>query len=67
MYVLMYVDDLIVVHESDDTIVKFAKLMNKHFTMNDLGDVSHYLGIQIEREADGSFLLQSKYKNCSYS
>jgi len=23
--------------------VKFAKLMNKHFTMNDLGDVSYYL------------------------
>jgi len=62
IYVLMYVDDLIVVHESDDAIVKFAKLMNKHFTMNDLGEVSYYLGIQIEREADGSFLLSQSAK-----
>lgn len=62
MYVLMYVDDLIVVHESDDAVVKFAKLMNKHFTVNDLGEVSYYLGIQIEREADGSFLLSQSAK-----
>jgi len=30
--------------------------------MNNLGDVSYYLGIQIEREADGSFLLSQSTK-----
>ena len=62
MYVLIYVDDLIVAHEATEAIVNFAKMINKHFTMNDLGEVSYYLGIQIEREANGSFLLSQSAK-----
>jgi len=62
MYVLLYVDDLIVAHEDDETIMQFGRVINEHFTVNDLGDISYYLGIQIERESDGSFLLNQSAK-----
>jgi len=45
MYVLLYVDDLIAVHEDDDTISQFGNLISEHFAVKDLGEISHYLGI----------------------
>ena len=62
MYVLLYVDDLIVLHEDDACIRSFGGLISEHFKTKDLGDISYYLGIQIERDVDGSFLLNQSAK-----
>lgn len=39
-----------------------SKELNRHFDIKDLRNVKHYLDIQIEREIDGSFLLNQKRK-----
>jgi len=58
MYVLVYVDDLIIVHEDDKAIAALGTVISKQFEMRDLGEISYYLGIQTEREAGGSFKVQ---------
>lgn len=62
MYVLIYVDDLLIVHEDDEAITQFGTVINEHFALKDLGEISYYLGIQVERETDGSFLLSQSAK-----
>jgi hypothetical protein len=62
MYVLVYVDDLIVVHDDDEVIAEFGEVLNRSFQTNDLGDVTYNLGIQVEGENDGSFLLSQSAK-----
>ena len=50
MYILAFVDDLLIIHEDDNEIVKIGRLLNDEFEIKDLGDVTYYLGIQIERK-----------------
>ena len=59
---LLYVNDLIVVHEDDEAITQFGNLISKHFAVKDLGEISHYLGIPIERDISGNFLLNQSTK-----
>ncbi|KFD64371.1 hypothetical protein M514_23395 [Trichuris suis] len=61
-YVLLYVDDLLVVGTTPEITKKVGAQLNKFFQTKDLGDVKNYLGIQIEREGDGSFLLHQRNK-----
>jgi len=62
MYVLLYVDDLIAVHEDDEAIRQFGSLIGDYFEVKDLGEISYYLGIQIERDTSGNFLLNQSTK-----
>ncbi|KFD49193.1 hypothetical protein M514_09915 [Trichuris suis] len=41
---------------------KVGKQVNAFFCTKDLGEVAHYLGIEVNREEDGSFLLSQKGK-----
>lgn len=61
-YVLLYVDDLLVAGQSAESTEKVSRELQNYFDIKDLGDVSHYLGIQVERQANGSFLLNQKAK-----
>ena len=62
MYVLAYVDDLIIVHEDEDEINRLGQILNQEFETKDLGELKHYLGIQIERKEDGSYCLSQSCK-----
>lgn len=62
MYILLYDGKLIVVHEDNEAITEFGNVINEHFTVNDLGEITYHFRIQIEREADGSFLLNQSAK-----
>ena len=62
MYVLLYVDDLIAVQEDDEAISQFGHIIGEHFAVKDLGEISYYLGIQIERDISGNFLLSQSAK-----
>ncbi|KAM4795736.1 uncharacterized protein WCC33_000817 [Rhinophrynus dorsalis] len=46
----------------NEEIAKLTAVLNQHFETKDLGDVTYYLGINIQREKDGSFLLNQKSK-----
>uniref|UniRef100_A0A5S6QRU0 Reverse transcriptase Ty1/copia-type domain-containing protein n=1 Tax=Trichuris muris TaxID=70415 RepID=A0A5S6QRU0_TRIMR len=61
-YVLLYVDDILVVGATSEMTKKVGRQLDKFFRTKDLGDVTNYLGIQIEREGDGSFLLHQQRK-----
>ncbi|KFD60150.1 hypothetical protein M514_27678 [Trichuris suis] len=61
-YVLLYVDDLLVAGSSEKLTRKVGEQVNAHFQTKDLGGVVHYLGIEVKREEDGSFLLCQKGK-----
>ncbi|XP_064479078.1 uncharacterized protein LOC135392291 [Ornithodoros turicata] len=51
---------MLICHPNDSTITAVWKDLNKHFELKDLGHVSHYLGIEIERSGDNRFLLHQR-------
>uniref|UniRef100_A0A5S6Q3I8 Reverse transcriptase Ty1/copia-type domain-containing protein n=1 Tax=Trichuris muris TaxID=70415 RepID=A0A5S6Q3I8_TRIMR len=61
-YILIYVDDLLVVGATPKITKEVGIQMDKFFQTKDLGEVKNYLGIQIEREGDGSILLHQRNK-----
>ncbi|KAJ7329239.1 hypothetical protein JRQ81_015413, partial [Phrynocephalus forsythii] len=62
VYTLMYVDDLMLCCEYQRDIKEIISNLNKEVEIKQLGQVSYYLGIQIDREEDESFLLSQKQK-----
>jgi len=57
----VYVDDMIITGPSKANIVAFKKEMMKSFSMNDLGLLSYYLGIQVTQKEGVISLCQSSY------
>uniref|UniRef100_A0A5S6QZI5 Reverse transcriptase Ty1/copia-type domain-containing protein n=1 Tax=Trichuris muris TaxID=70415 RepID=A0A5S6QZI5_TRIMR len=63
-YVLLYVDDLLMASASSDLTHHVEQQLNGYFEVKDLSEVWQYLGIQVERGEDGSFLLHQSGKIC---
>lgn len=61
IYVLVYVDDLIIGGNDTAGIAKFKKYLGECFHMKDLGSLKYFLGIEVARNNDGIFLCQRKY------
>ncbi len=63
MIIGVYVDDLLVVEESQKEIDLLKKALTTRFKMTDLGPVTHYLGLCITRDLDEDtmFLTQETY------
>jgi transposase InsO family protein len=61
-YILIYVDDLVIASRNESEINKIAKYIGSNFGLNDLGEIRYFLGIEIEKDVDGNFLIsQSNY------
>lgn len=61
-YVLVHVDDLIVVSEDERTIKALEQALSRNFRITSLGNVKFCLGIQVDRDGNGDFLIsQQKY------
>lgn len=60
-FVLIYVDDMLVVCQEEREYKYIMKTLGDQFDLTELGDVKHYLGIQIERTNDGFYLNQGAY------
>ena len=57
---LVYIDDCIVFGPRDqsiDQVVTDLRACSRQFTVDDLGDVVDFLGIQVQKQDDGSILL----------
>ena len=57
---LVYIDDCIVFGPSDqsiDQVVQDLRACSQQFTVDDQGDVGDFLGIQVQKQDDGSILL----------
>ncbi|KAK1653449.1 hypothetical protein QYE76_071254 [Lolium multiflorum] len=61
IFVLIYVDDIIVTSSSDRAITALLQDLNAHFAIKDLGALHFFLGIEVQRTADGLLLTQAKY------
>lgn len=61
MYLLVYVDDLILTGNQDAIVKSFIARLNKEFAIKDLGDLNYFLGLEVTYTNDGLFLNQSKY------
>jgi hypothetical protein len=57
----VYVDDLIITGTSLDEILRFKEEMNMQIKMADLGLLTFYLGLEVQRSIDGIGLCQAHY------
>ncbi|KAJ9536884.1 hypothetical protein OSB04_029617 [Centaurea solstitialis] len=60
-YILLYVDDIILVASSDALRQSIMSKLGSEFAMKDLGPLSYFLGISVTRHSGGLFLSQKKY------
>jgi len=59
--VSLYVDDLFVTGNNPSMINKFKAEMMKVFEMTDLGEMSYFLGMEVQQNQYGIFICQQKY------
>ncbi|XP_016200541.1 uncharacterized protein LOC107641570 [Arachis ipaensis] len=61
-YVLVYVDNIIVTGECDNSIREVISQLNSMFALKDLGDLHYFLGIQATKTKSGGLVFtQQKY------
>ncbi|XP_071695864.1 uncharacterized protein [Rutidosis leptorrhynchoides] len=60
-YLLLYVDDIILVTSSNSLHTTLMSLFAKEFAMKDLGSLSNFLGISVIKNEHGLFLSQETY------
>jgi histone deacetylase 1/2 len=63
MFVLVYVDDIIVVSSVPGATVALLKKLNEDFALKDLGELHYFLGIEVSKVRNGILLTQEKYAN----
>jgi histone deacetylase 1/2 len=49
IYMLVYVDDIIVTSSSQNAITTLLKDLSSHFALKDLGDLRFFLGIEVKK------------------
>jgi hypothetical protein len=61
VYLLLYVDDIILTASNTELLRRTISALHQEFTMKDLGPLHHFLGIIVERRPDRLFLHQRTY------
>ena len=61
IFVLVYVDDIIVASSSPDATTCLLKDLKLEFALKDLGDLHYFLDIEDKQVKDGILLTQEKY------
>jgi hypothetical protein len=61
IYMLIYVDDIIVTASSQEDVAALLRDLKKEFALKDLGDLHYFLGIEVKRSKEGIVLSQIKY------
>jgi len=61
VFVLVYVDDIIVASSSDEVAKTLLSDLQKDFALKDLGDLHYFLGMEVKRDKDGLTLSQTRY------
>ncbi|GJX34506.1 uncharacterized mitochondrial protein-like protein, partial [Tanacetum coccineum] len=58
---LVYVDDIILGFINKELCTGFEKLMKDKFQMSSIGELTFFLGLQVQQKEDGIFISQDKY------
>jgi len=61
MFILVYVDDIIVASSSTKGTQALLEALKSDFALKDLGDLSYFLGIEVSRTENELVLSQAKY------
>ncbi|KAK1610470.1 hypothetical protein QYE76_034143 [Lolium multiflorum] len=61
MYLLVYVDDIILISSSDAAADRLASNLSGDFAVKDLGALHYFLGLEVARSSAGLTLTQQKY------
>eukprot|EP00253_Pinus_taeda_P010923 PITA_10923 len=61
LILVVYVDDIIFGSNEEAMSQSFALVMQKEFEMSFLGELTYFLGLQIQQNEGGIFLSQTKY------
>eukprot|EP00253_Pinus_taeda_P005890 PITA_05890 len=61
LILVVYVDDIIFGSHEEAMSQSFALVMQKEFEMSLLGELTYFLGLQIQQNKGGIFLYQTKY------
>jgi hypothetical protein len=61
MYLLIYIDDIIVVSSTDAVVEALLNDLRSEFALKDLDPLNYFLGIEVKPSSDGIVLTQEKY------
>lgn len=61
VFVLIYVDDVIVVSSNPKAMAGLLHSLKQDFALKDLGELHYFLGIEVNKVTDGLVLTQEKY------
>ncbi|GKA06974.1 putative ribonuclease H-like domain-containing protein [Tanacetum coccineum] len=61
LLVQVYVDDIIFGSTNKELCTGFEKLMKDKFQMSSMGELTFFLGLQVQQKQDGIFISQDKY------
>jgi hypothetical protein len=61
MFLLVYVDDIIVTSSCPAAIDALLKDLNTEFALKNLGSLHYFLGVEVKKQDDGIVLCQGKY------
>ena len=60
IFLILYVDDILLIINDTDLLIKKKQLLFNHFDTKDLGEASYVLGIQILRDRPSDILILSQ-------
>ena len=60
-FILVYVDDILIVGNDLSAINNFKTMLTHHFQIKDLGKLKYFLGLEVTHYPTGIFLNQRKY------
>ncbi|GJQ98774.1 ribonuclease H-like domain-containing protein [Tanacetum coccineum] len=61
LLVQVYVDDIIFGSTKMSLCVEFEQMMHKRFQMSSIGELTFFLGLQVQQKEDGIFISKDKY------
>ncbi|GKB92187.1 putative ribonuclease H-like domain-containing protein [Tanacetum coccineum] len=61
LLVQVYVDDIIFGSTNKSLCVEFEQIMHKRFQMSSTGELTFFLGLQVQQKKDGIFISRDKY------
>ncbi|KAK6143111.1 hypothetical protein DH2020_023459 [Rehmannia glutinosa] len=61
LFILAYVDDIIITGSKDESIEAVINTLKKSFSLKDLGRLHYFLGLEVSYTQNGMFIGQKKY------
>lgn len=61
LYLLVYVDDIILASPEQGNITEVIQYLKNYIELKLMGDLNFYLGVEVQRKENGFFLSQSHY------